>query len=112
MNIISENFKQKIENIFNNDKLNPLKCNTSGLMCDPVILYIVGMCILLTSIFIMNYCKKNRLFALLSIFINIFIFVGCCLLLINLCIYKKPTIYSYIIIFLSLIAVFVINKVF
>jgi hypothetical protein len=68
-------------------------------MCVYIILYIINMCILLISIFIINYCKKNRLFALLSIFINIFIFVGYCLLLINLCIYKKSTIYNYIFIF-------------
>jgi hypothetical protein len=104
------NIKNKIEYLFGNNKLNPLKCESTGLMCDPVIFYIIGMTLLLVFMFIINYCKRNKLFSLITIFINIFVFIGCLIILINLCIYKKPTIYSYIIIFISVLTTYLINK--
>lgn len=116
MTYYSDNYldlvKNNIVKFFNNDKLNPLKCNSDGLMCDPVILYIISMIILMIFIFISRKTNNSKFSTLMYIFINMFIAIGCALLLINLCIYKKPTLYSYVIIMLSVTVTYIINTLF
>lgn len=92
--------------------LNPLQCNLSFMNCNMFIYFVIGMIALFTLLLIFmssRYSKISLLLATLSLCI---VFIGCSLLLLNMCILKKPEIYSYITLGCAIFVVIIIFAIF
>ena len=101
--------KNIIRKIFDSTVLNPLKCQSDGLLhCDFVVIYIILMIVALIFLYIFKYNIKSKFkFAIDWILIGI-IFSAGLLILINLCLYKKPSKYAIIIIAIALFALYMV----
>lgn len=104
----NRNFIQKI---FDNSRLNPYQCKPDGLLCDPVIIYIILMTVALIFLYIFKYQMKSKFQTAIDWILIGIIFSAGLLILVNLCLYKKPSKYSIPIIIIALVALyFVMTK--
>ena len=100
-----------IQKIFDNSRLNPFQCQPNGLLCDPVIIYIILMTVALIFLYIFKYKMKSKFQVAIDWILIGIIFSAGLLILVNLCLYKKPSKYSIPIIIIALIALyFVMTK--
>ena len=98
--------------IANTKYLNPLQCDMSFMHCNTFIYFIIGMIALFTMwilFFSAKYSKTSMLFMLVCLF---FLFIGCSLLLLNMCMLKKPDAYNYIALGCSIFAVILVMRFF
>lgn len=104
----NRNFIQKI---FDNSRLNPYQCKPDGLLCDPVIIYIILMTVALVFLYVFKYRIKSKFQVAIDWILIGIIFSAGLLILVNLCLYKKPSKYSIPIIIIALVALyFVMTK--
>jgi len=100
-----------IQKIFDNSRLNPYQCKPDGLLCDPVIIYIILMTVALIFLYIFKYQMKSKFQTAIDWILIGIIFSAGLLILVNLCLYKKPSKYSIPIIIIALVALyFVMTK--
>jgi len=100
---VNKNFIRKI---FDNTRLNPYQCNPNGLLCDPVIIYIILMTVALVFLYIFRYQLKSKLRIAFDWILISIIFTSGLLILTNLCLYQKPSKYSIPIIIIALFALY------
>lgn len=104
----NRNFIQKI---FDNSRLNPYQCQPDGLLCDPVIIYIILMTVALVFLYVFKYRIKSKFQVAIDWILIGIIFSAGLLILVNLCLYKKPSKFSIPIIIIALVALyFVMTK--
>ncbi len=107
-NNLMDTNKSFIRKIFDNTRLNPYQCKPDGLLCDPVIIYIILMTVTLVFLYIFRYQLKSKLRIGLDWILISIIFTSGLLILTNLCLYKKPSKYSIPIIIIALFALYFI----
>lgn len=100
--------KYLLHKIFDSTVLNPAKCSSEGLMCDPVIIYIIAMIIFLVIIFIYKKDLGSKWNIFISFCLIVLIFFSGLLILVNLCLYQKPTMHSIIVIALAIVASYIV----
>ncbi len=100
-----------IQKIFDNSRLNPFQCKPDGLLCDPVIIYIILMTVALVFLYIFKYKMRSKFQVAIDWILIGIIFSAGLLILVNLCLYKKPSKFSIPIIIIALVALyFVMTK--
>lgn len=105
-NSLMDTNKSFIRRIFDNTRLNPYQCKPDGLLCDPVIIYIILMTVALVFLYIFRYQLKSKLHIAFDWILISIIFTSGLLILVNLCLYKKPSKYSIPIIIIALFALY------
>ena len=110
-NKLMDSNRSIIRKIFDNSRLNPFQCQPDGLLCDPVIIYIILMTVALVFLYIFKYRMRTKFQTAIDWILISIIFSAGLLILVNLCLYKKPSKYSIPIIIIALIALyFVMSK--
>lgn len=102
-NIFFNKVKGFIDKIFNSQYLNPLECKSELLFCDPVIIYLCLTTLIIFFMLVYYIFHPNKKINVIRYIIFALIIDGTILVLINLCKNKKPTSYSFMLIFVSLI---------
>ena len=105
-NAFMDTNKSFIRKIFDNTRLNPYQCKPDGLLCDPVIIYIILMTVALIFLYIFRYQLKSKLRVGFDMILISIIFTAGLLIITNLCLYKKPSKYSIPIIVIALFALY------
>lgn len=98
---------KKLTELFNRINpayLNPLQCNLSFMHCNSFIYFLIGFIALYTIWIVFFSSKYSKISLLMTISCLGILFIGSSLLLLNMCVLKKPDMYSYII--LGITAVF------
>ena len=94
--------------------LNPMKCDLSFMKCNIFIYFVIGSIFLFSALILFFSSKYSGVGLLMSTLCLCVIFVVCSLILLNLCVAKSPTMYSYITIacafLLTLLIVFLFRK--
>ena len=110
-NKLMDSNRNFIRKIFDNSRLNPYQCHPDGLLCDPVIIYIILMTVALIFLYVFKYQMKTKFQVAIDWILISIIFSAGLLILVNLCLYNKPSKYSIPIIIIALIALyFVMTK--
>lgn len=101
--------KNIIRKIFDSTVLNPLKCQSDGLLqCDFVVIYIILMIVALIFLYIFKYNIDSKFKVAIDWILISIIFSAGLLILINLCLYKKPSKYAIVIIAIALFALYMV----
>jgi phosphoglycerol transferase MdoB-like AlkP superfamily enzyme len=92
--------------------LNPLQCNLSFMHCNAFVYFVIGMVVLFT-VWLLFFSSKYSKFSLLLTTVCLgLIFIGCSLLLLNMCALNKPDLYNYIALGCSAIVVLLVLRFF